>query len=30
MAIGIAAGLIEVIAAALVGAWLYKEESVSR
>jgi hypothetical protein len=30
MAIGIAAGLVEVIAAALVGAWLYKEESVSR
>jgi dipeptide/tripeptide permease len=30
MAIGIAAGLIEVIVAALVGAWLYKEESVSR
>lgn len=30
MAIGIGAGLIEVIVAALVGAWLYKEESVSR
>jgi hypothetical protein len=30
MGIGIAAGLIEVIAAALVGAWLYKEERVSR
>ncbi len=29
MAMGIAAGLIEVIVAALVGAWLYKEEGVS-
>jgi MFS family permease len=30
MAIGIAAGLIEVIVAALVGAWLYKEEAGNR
>jgi hypothetical protein len=29
MAVGIAAGLIEVIAAALAGAWLYKEEDAS-
>ena len=29
MAIGIAAGLIEVIVASLMGAWLYKEETVS-